>query len=250
MLCEKFKCYTKLTDIPEIDRTPEFKQAVESQVDTLREDWSPCMDYYTEKLTELGYELATISYDLGYSQGSGASFTCECIDRKKLLTRLFPNMQKEFTEACQSILLRYASNGVSITADNWFETFITDCFDLYIRRDSHHYVHESSTSCNFCFEETESLPRSVYNQLDDDEIELAKTFVQEFVDKYEIESTIDEDIHEQNKILTKELYEEYEGDTSEESVMERMNDEYNYCWNESEECYELVPVSACQVQVA
>jgi hypothetical protein len=250
MWCEKFKCYTNLIDVPEIDRTPEFNKAVEAEVVSLREWWEPCLDYYKEKLAELGYEEPEISYDLSYSQGSGASFTTDSIDKKKLLTRLFPNMQKEFTEACQSIILRYASAGVSLTADVWFETFISDCFVLSIKRDSHRYVHESSTSCLFDFEQTESLPHSVYQQLDTDEIELAETFVQEFVDKYEIESMIDNDIREQNRILTKELYEEYEGDTSDESAMERMNDEYNYCWNETEDCYELVPVETRQVKTA
>lgn len=49
-------------------------------------------EYFKERLTELGYIDATVSWSLGYCQGDGMAFECHmcCSDLKTLRDRLFP----------------------------------------------------------------------------------------------------------------------------------------------------------------
>ncbi len=118
----KFEELPKESQEKAIERYRDFNVELDSWVE-------PDLDDFCIKLTELGYPEPKFRYDLGYSQGSGASFVCKSPDKEKLLNRLgSPKLQKLLKDK-----LDYLSLEVK---------------DLGLR-----YVHENSTGLAWSFDE-------------------------------------------------------------------------------------------------
>lgn len=88
---------TQFKKINELDEATR-KRILDKHRDLLVQDtdWAtPVEDDWQEKLEQYGFERIEIRYSLGYSQGDGASFTCDSIDVKKLCEAMLKQQQTE-----------------------------------------------------------------------------------------------------------------------------------------------------------
>lgn len=144
-------------------------------------------DMWKEKLANMGYEDARIKYRGFWSQGDGSSYTCQYVDIIKWLR--YQNNPK------YSRILKLLENSVSSELDCSAE----------ITRTSSHYVHERTVSLQLTW-----YPDKVYDM---------PNIMSLLTD---LEKDMGEDIIDQCQAIYKDLEEEYEGLTSDESVAETL----------------------------
>lgn len=98
----RFDAQGRRVDVSRFKRVGELPADVKAQVLEEYRDWNtqdsfwaePLLDAWKRRLEALGYRRVDISYALGYSQGSGASFTADYFDGKELLRALLFPAQK------------------------------------------------------------------------------------------------------------------------------------------------------------
>ena len=88
---------TQFKKIDELDEATR-KRILDKHRDFLTQDndWATWVeDDWKDKLEKFGFERVEIRYSLGYSQGDGASFTCDSIDVKKLCEAMLTQQKTE-----------------------------------------------------------------------------------------------------------------------------------------------------------
>lgn len=122
---EEFYCFRELSE--------EVQQEI---IDRNRERnvdynwWEFTIDYWKEKLEQIGFDNADIRFSGFWSQGDGASFTAYC-DSEKVLNSLL---------MCEGKLQNYKQWRL------WFELIDAGIFKFDISRNSSHYCHEYTIS--------------------------------------------------------------------------------------------------------
>ncbi len=150
------------------------------------EDWK-------EKLESLGYVKPDINFSGFWSQGDGASFTCEYLNSPEIKERFLTPEEKEILKDCE----------------------------IYgkVERISHHYSHENTVQANISDVDYSQI---IYNlqDLDDDQY---NTIVKK-IDKIlvDLEKMITDEVRDLSRQIYRELEKEFEYQTSGESVSESL----------------------------
>lgn len=141
---------------------------------------------WKEKLAGMGYEDVDISFSGFWSQGDGASFTGKVDILKWLQIQSNPKYSR---------IVRLLENNVTSELD----------WSAEVTRHSSHYVHERTVSLQLTW-----YPNKVYDLPN-------VMLVLEAIEK-----DIDEDIIDQCRAIYRDLEEEYEGQTSDEAVLDTL----------------------------
>lgn len=180
------------------------KDAQKKALDNFRDinvdfdDWSyPILkdeEGWEDKLKKQGWGEVEISFSGFWSQGDGASFVTKHIDVKKLMKHY--GLDKKYPLAFEH----------------------ADQLSGYVNRDTHHYVHEKSTSVSI---NTDDMSSDEYDALKD-----KKKFDEEV-------SSVEDDLEQIKIKLSREIYKDlekyYESLTSDESVKDTIEaNEYEF----------------------
>lgn len=143
-------------------------------------------EMWIDKLADMGYEEARIKYSGFWSQGDGASFTGKVNIIKWLQVQNNPKYSR---------ILKLLENNTTSELD----------YSAEVTRHSSHYVHERTVSLQLTW-----YPNKVYD------LPNVMSVLED------IEKDIDEDIVDQCQAIYKDLEEEYEGQTSDEAVLDTL----------------------------
>jgi len=150
------------------------------------EDWK-------EKLEALGYMKPDINFSGFWSQGNGASFTCEYLDSSKVKERFLTEEESETLNNCEV----YGK----------------------VERISHHYSHENTVRANIsdC-----DYSEHIY-ELESDDYEQYIAIVNK-IDRIlaDLEKMVTDEVRDLSRQIYRELEKEFEYQTSGESVSESL----------------------------
>lgn len=184
-------------DVYTFEELPEHIQdeLIEKEREIIADDWDciysdDVIDDWKEKLESQGFNNSEINYRGFWSQGDGASFTTNSIDLIKLCDYL--ELWPVGKEKTYRTLLKNLS------------------YDVYLKRRDNYYYHERSTTF-YCF------------------VNYAQWFstkAQKALDKFfqDIEPVIKDHIVDMGIAIYRDLEEDYEAQTTEEFVWERLID--------------------------
>lgn len=190
---------TKTIELYEFDELPEDirKKILERERYINVEDswWSDCaLDEWKEKLTAVGFDDPVINFSGFYSQGDGASFTCKDVDILTFIT------SQKAKGRFKNLIKAMKTEKAEILAS--------------VERISHHYSHEYTVKAD-----VETI------QNDDNE----EFYNKVYRESLELESLMTETVRSLSKQIYRDLESEYEGLTSDESVIDTIKaNEYTF----------------------
>jgi len=199
-----------------------FKEMSESdkwdRVESLTgDDWhEETIIEFERELESMGFLEPSIAFSGFYSQGDGASFTCESVDLPVLLKHLISegfnhqSRQMEEAEPHREMAQLLGWDNIGITRpvlDLIYELEDNDLFTISIWRSGHHYYHERSTEV--------SVDVNSYWDADGDRDIEDYRFTPEDCDEIEsfrqsLESFLEEWMVNKNKEIYSTLEKEYE----------------------------------------